>query len=111
MSLSGKVRLSDLPDSQRKSSTVYELTLLGQTPRPTYLRTQKDLEAFKIAYQHLLGRIVQEHGLIEGIDLFPAIPASVAVLCGRELLPKVHPGLRVFDYNKKSGGYTLQMEV
>jgi len=33
------------------------------------------------------------------------------VLCGRELLPKVHPQLRVFDFNKETGGFTFQLTV
>jgi hypothetical protein len=30
---------------------------------------------------------------------------------GRELLPKVHPKLRVFDFNKETGGFTFQLTV
>ena len=35
----------------------------------------------------------------------------VAVLCGRETLPKVHPALRVFDYDKANGGFVYQLTV
>jgi hypothetical protein len=111
LSLSGKIRLRDLPNDVRDSSTVYEMTLKDQTPQPTFLRYREELETFRIAYQELLGRIVEDHGLVRSIDCFPAVPAPIAVLCGRELLPKVHPALRVFDYDKTHGGFTFQLEV
>jgi len=111
LSLSGAIRLTDLPGAVRQDSSVYELTLDGPTPKPTYLRLRQDLENFRSAYQEALGTIVRDHGLLKTIDLFPAVPPPVAVLCGRELLPKVHPGLRVFDYDKRKGGFTFQLEV
>jgi hypothetical protein len=64
-----------------------------------------------VAYQELLGTIGQDHGRLDEIDFFPAVPAPVAVLCGRELLPKVHPRLRVFDFNKQTSGFAFQLTV
>jgi len=111
LSLSGSISLADLPADVRETATVYELTLDGRAPNPTFLRRRQDLEAFRVAYQELLGTIGQQHGRLEEIDFFPAVPAPVAVLCGRELLPKVHPKLRVFDFNKETGGFTFQLTV
>lgn len=111
LSLSGRIRLADLPLEIQAGATVYEITLDGQTPRTTFLRKKRDLDAFRVAYQDLLGDIVQTHGRIPSFDLFPAVPASIAVLCGRELLPKVHPRCRVHDYDKANGGFTFQLEV
>jgi len=111
LSLSGKIAISDLPEAIRDSSTIYELTLASGTPSPTFLRTRDDLDAFRLAYQELLGRVLQQHGPLESVDFFPAVPAPVAVLCGRELLPKVHPKLRVFDYDKGAGGFTYKLTI
>ncbi len=55
---------------------------------------------------HSVGR-----GSTDELDLFPAVPAPVAVLCGRETLPKIHPALRVYDYDKTQGGFTYQLTV
>jgi hypothetical protein len=109
LSLSGAVPLNALPKG--RSGTVYEITLQGATPKPTYLRTRRDLESFRLVYQEALGTIIQNHGLVKSIDLFPAVPAPVAVLCGRELLPKVHPRLRVYDYDKTKDGFKFTLEV
>jgi len=111
LSLSGTIPIKALPESIRAAAAIYEITLQGQSPAPTFLRSRQDLENFRIIYQEALGTITKNHGLVEAIELFPAIPAPIAVLCGRELLPKVHPRLRVYDYNKNNGGFTFALEV
>jgi SMODS-associated and fused to various effectors sensor domain/HNH endonuclease len=111
LSLSGTIPLKAIPQSIRESSTIYEITLRGQDPAPTFLRLRQDLEGFRVAFQEVIGTILKNHGLVPSVDLFPAVPAPVAVLCGRELLPKVHPRLRVYDYDKTTNGFTFKLEV
>jgi CBASS immunity sensor of nucleotide second messenger signals/HNH endonuclease len=111
LALSGTIRVRDLPVPVARDATIYVITLAGQTPRPTFLRTRRDLEGFRTTFQEVIGRIAKHHGRLRAIDLFPAVPAPVAVLCGRELLPKVHPALRVWDQDKARGGFTFQLEV
>lgn len=111
ISLSGKIPLEALPGPVRRENTIYELTLYRITPSPTFLRLRGDLERFRVAYLEALGEILQRHGLLNSIDLFPAVPASAAVLCGREMLPKVHPRLRIFDYDKSKNGFHFVLEV
>jgi len=111
LSLSGKVKSEALPPEINDQFTIYELTLANIEPNPTYLRQKGDLAAFKDAYQAALRTIGQDCGHIHAIHLFPAVPAPVAVLCGRELLPKVDPQLLVYDYDKHQGGFTPVIEV
>jgi len=111
ISFSGTITLKELPAEIDDAFTVYELRPKAVTPNLTLLRSRSDLEAFRLAYQEALGIIIRDHGLIGALHLFPAVPAPVAVLCGRELLPKVHPALAVYDYNKQKGGFTLQLKV
>jgi SMODS-associated and fused to various effectors sensor domain/HNH endonuclease len=111
LSLSGTGPREHLPQEIDSSFSVYELTLSDVVPDPTFLRTRQDLENFRIAYQSSLAAILKSHGKIDEIDLFPAVPAPIAILCGRELLPKVHPALRVYDYDKTQGGFTHQLTV
>ena len=111
LSLSGTIRPRDLPESVDGTYSLYKFTLNGRTPDPTFLRTRQDLENFRIAYPEALGKIVQNHGMVKEIHLFPAIPAPIAVLCGRELLPKVHPQLLVYDFDKQKAGFIYQLKV
>ncbi|HXL09019.1 MAG TPA: SAVED domain-containing protein [Candidatus Bathyarchaeia archaeon] len=109
--LSGTITTDDLPRHIDESFSVYELRAKDLTPDPTALRAEADLSSFRIAYQQVLGTIVRDHGLIDAIHMFPAVPAPVAILCGRELLPKVHPSLVVYDYDKTKAGFTLQLRI
>jgi hypothetical protein len=111
LSLSGTIALADLPADLPESATVYELTLADGRPRPTFLNQRRDLEAFRVAYQEAIASMQAAHGAIPAIDLFPAVPAPVAVLCGRELLPRVHPKLRLWDNDRQAGGFTFKLEI
>jgi hypothetical protein len=109
-SLSGRIDLGRLPDRTRDEFSIYEMTLDGQVASTTFLRTRDNLEVFRLAYQELIAVVSADHGRLEEVDVFPAVPAPVAVLLGRELLPKVHPKLRFFDQDQATG-WTYQMTV
>lgn len=93
------------------SSNVYEMTLGGSTPNPTFLKTRRDLEEFRNAYHLAVATMVKNHPKLKTLDLFPAVPAPIAVLCGRELLPKVHPAINVYDHQKNEGGFIYQLTI
>jgi hypothetical protein len=111
LSLSGTIHLEDLPPEIDKKFFIYEITLAGKTPNPNFLRIKEDLDRFKDIYQACLRTIMRDHGKLETIHLFPAIPAPIAVLCGRELFPKVDPSLRIYDNDKSKGGFNFSLEV
>lgn len=110
LSLSGTVELKDLPP-EFKNAALYELTLAGRTPSRTFLNTRADLANFRLAYIDALGEIAARHGVGEAISLIPAIPAPVAVICGRARHPKAHGPLRVFDMRRDKSGYIFRLEV
>lgn len=111
MSLSGTVPLNHLPPEINNSFSIYELTLDGSAPNTGFLKTRNDLEAFRAQYQIVLGTLEQNHPGLTRVHLFPAVPAPVAVLCGRELLPTIHPRLRVYDFQKASGVFTFRLDT
>ena len=111
LSQSGNIHLDSLPPQIDGGFTIYELTLSNIEPSPTFLRMREDLLSFKATYQAALRTILRDHGTIDAIHLFPAVPAPVAVFCGRELLPKVDPTLIVYDFDKRKGGFTQTLEV
>lgn len=101
LSLSGKIDISDLPSEIDKSFSIYEITLKNIPLSPMFLRLRESLNEFKEIYQVALRTIKANHGNIEKIDMFPAVPAPIAVLCGKELLHKVDPELWVYDNDKR----------
>lgn len=111
LSLSGMVSPSTLPPGIDGTFTVYEITLDGETPYPGCLRQREDLEAFRQLYRRFLADVKREHPEVSELHLFPAIPAPVAVSCGFDVLPKVHPTLVVYDHDRQHGGFILRLKV
>jgi len=111
LSLSGVVNDAMLPSEVAKHFTIYDLTLASSVPNPTFLRTRRDLDEFRNQYQLAIATIARGHPGISEMELFPAVPAPIAVLCGRELLPKVHPSLRVSDYDKHKKSFIYQLTI
>lgn len=108
MSLSGKVHR---PTDLSPNIAIYEVTLEGQAPNPSFLRQREDVTRFEYTYQQLLREIGTRHGEVERIHLFPAVPAPIAVACGRELMPKKDPVIVVYDDDKRYGGFRRILEV
>ncbi len=111
VSLSGTIEVQDLPEPARSQAQIYEIRLASDDPTPNCLRTVADLRSFGTAYQDFLGRLAADKGFVDEIDLFPAVPAPVAIMLGRDRLVKRHPALRVFDYDKANGGFTFKLRV
>lgn len=111
LSLSGKIQLEDLPSEVINDATIYEITLENDLPDPLFLNQKQDLINFSVIYQQTLRQIGTNHGKLDELHLFPAIPAPVAVVCGQELMPKIDPVLVVYDGDKRAGGYHRVLEV
>jgi hypothetical protein len=111
LSLSGKIAIEDLPSNLPGKSWIYEITLSGVAPNPGFLATKQDLESFRYTYMNALRQIATDHVGLREIHLFPAVPAPVAVLCGRELLPKVDPALLIHDFHKGNDGFTPTIRI
>lgn len=111
LSLSGFVQHEHIPKEVMANYHVYEIFLMNEKPNPMFLTHPDTLERFKKAYKNLIATLQSDHRGLKEISLFPAIPAPVAILCGRELLKKVHPSLVVYDMDKKSGGFYQTLTV
>jgi len=110
LSLSGRIPLEKVVAVTGEKATLYELTLKDQLPRPTYLRLRDDLARFAVAYREALATIRAAHPGLTELSVFPAVPAPVAVVIGRELLPKVDPVLLIHDFDNVNG-FQQRMKV
>lgn len=112
LSISGRIPLRNLPKTIDQSYWVYELSLNGTPPSPTAVGLRQDADNFRVAYRAMLQTIAQTHaGRLRALHLFPAVPAPLAILCGREILPKVDPPLLVYDYDINTGGFSFKLRV
>lgn len=94
LSLSGKIHKREAEDILGKNIAFYEIAI-GK-PETSFLKSRSQLESFREVYRKVLAEIRATHGKSD-IHLFPAIPAPIAVMCGRELIHKADPSLRVYD--------------
>jgi hypothetical protein len=97
LSLSGEVAETSLPRDIDHRYTLYEIAPKDVAPNRELVRLREDLIRFRRAYQHGLATILKNHDGVRELHLFPAVPAPVAIACGQELLPKVHPDLLIYD--------------
>lgn len=113
LSLSGKIDVADISSEIDESFSIYEITLKDTTLSPMLFGMKESLDGFKNIYQIALRTIKANHSNIQTINLFPAVPAPIAVLCGKELLPKVDPELSIYDNDKrnKNKGFNLILKV
>lgn len=111
LALSGAIDPKDLPPDISGDATVYEISLGNRARDRTFLKTRDDLDGFRLAYVEALGKIAAAHGVGTALNLIPAIPAPVAVICGRARHPKAHGPLRVFDMRRDKSGYIFRFEV
>lgn len=111
LSLSGRIPHSSIPNEIDTRFSLYELTLKGQEPSREFLRQRVDLLCFRRVYREALATILNHHDRLRELHLFPAVPAPVAIACGQELLPKVHPDLLVYDYVKETFKHAITINT
>lgn len=112
LSLSAALDLTRLPAAIDETYSIYEITLTKpMVPTPTFLRRREDVVAFRSVYQEAHAAILRDHGSLAVFDVFPAVPAPIAIVCGFELFPKASPVLRVYDHDQRRGGWVHALDV
>jgi hypothetical protein len=109
LSLSGNISTVDLPEDINGAFSIYELSPRNSAPNRELMRSHSTLVAFRREYQMLLRRIERDHKPLKEIHLFPALPISAAVTCGREILKDVTPSLLVYDKMESTFRLTLRV--
>lgn len=109
LSLSGKVHAREIEKALSSKMPFYEIAL--HQPLPTFLNARKFLLQFQKLYREVLNEIRKSHESVKEIHLFPAVPAPIAVACGRGLLPKIDPAFIVYDCNKQNGGFLPRLRI
>jgi hypothetical protein len=109
LSLSGKIHQDEVNKIFEEAPDLYEISF--NNPNPAFLRQRKHLQSFRNLYRGLLTKIREKYSKEVVIHLFPAIPAPIAVLCGRELLPKSDPTIIIYDHEKEQGGFIKTITI
>ncbi|TYB83590.1 SAVED domain-containing protein [Oceaniovalibus sp. ACAM 378] len=102
-----KLAISATVDDERirsvlgKEAAIWSITAKG--PHNDILRRQEDLAIYKTHLRRLLDRIKYHHGEGATINVFPVLPASVAVETGRARMPKADLPLMIYDQMSGKG--------
>lgn len=83
--------------------SIYQITIAD--PSPHFLNSKKQLEIFSYEYRKLLNQIQAEHGKKCKIIILPAVPVSIAIECGRIILPTKDPSIYVCEYDGDKGEF------
>jgi hypothetical protein len=71
------------------------------------VRRPEDVAAFAKLFRKTLDDIKLVHGEDVTVNVFPAVPVSIAIEAGRSWQPKAHASLAIYDQNWKLGGFAL----
>ena len=97
-----KLAISDIIGSDKyeklvsDNCSIYQITVAE--PSQHFLRSKKQLEIFSYEYRKLLNQIQAEHGKKCKIMILPAVPVSIAIECGRVILPSKDPNIYACEY-------------
>jgi len=109
LSISGKPAHTEVSNIIGRSIPVYEISVAN--PSPLFMDTREKLSGFRTAYRNILSKIRAKHGGNINIHLFPAVPVSVAVACGQEILPKADPAIHIYDFSRSQGGWRKTLKI
>ncbi len=99
--------LSDTIDKDKYANfiddtfSIYEITI--EDPSPHFLKNPKQLEHFSYEYRKFLNQIQTTHGHRCKVFILPAVPISIAVECGRVMLPTKDPEIFACEYYDQDG--------
>lgn len=109
ISISGVIDRKMVAAVVGKDCNLYEIR--AEIPGLDFLSSQLRLESFCREYRQLLAKIREKNGHKNELHLFCATPSPVAIECGRAVLPKVDPPIRVYDYNKRKDGFEYALTI
>lgn len=88
---------------------IYQITI--SEPSPHFLKSKRQLEVFSYEYRKLLNEIQAKHGKNCKIYILPAVPISIAVECGRVILPTKDPEVYACEYYSDQGGFQAVLQI
>jgi nucleoside phosphorylase len=106
LSISGPVDPSAVAAVLPQQHPQYEIRL--DEPHTSVVKTKVQLASFVRMWREVLDHIRETYGETVRVHVFPAVPVSAAVECGRRML-QVDPILRI--YNAMGGVYRYALSV
>ena len=109
LSLSGKILNEEIEHIVDSKFGKYEIYI--DNPRVDFLQASSQLEQFRSIYRSTITEIREKHGHDITIHLFPAIPAPIAILCGKELFHSIDPEIIIYQKDKTDGKFKSAISI
>ena len=109
VSISGVVDRKKVMEIVGDDCNIYEIA--ADNPGLDFLSCRLKLDLFCYEYRQLLTKIRSVNGHTQELHLFSAVPSPVAVECGRALLPKSDPPVKVYDLIKTTGCFVYALTI
>lgn len=109
ISVSGKIDRNGVAKIAGGKCNMYEIVAVN--PGLDFLSSRLKLKMFCYEYRQLLCNIRAINGHTKELQLYCAGPSPIAVECGRALLPKSDPPIRVYDLNKSKDGFLYALTI
>ncbi len=103
LSLSAKITHDRVRKALGEEISIWEITI-SDTPNNDFLKTESLLRDFRKVARLAYDKIKCHHGYAE-LNIFPAMPVSVAIELGRVWMPKVDMPMVIYDANKMKNDF------
>jgi SMODS-associated and fused to various effectors sensor domain len=104
-----KLGISATIDDSRITSVLGEncgiWSITAENPHNDIMRRQDDLSVYKRHLRSMFDRIKAHHGENAVINVFPAVPVSIAVETGRAWMPKADLPMQIFDQSREAHSF------
>lgn len=109
LSLSASIDNTRITNILGEEVSIWTLTI--KDPNNDFLKSREQLSLFRRTFSKLLDQIKLRHGQGVVLNLFPAVPVSVAVEIGRIRMPKADLSINIYDQNNKNNGFILAFNI
>lgn len=110
-----KIELSDTITDDRIISVLGEDTSIYSIkidhPDNDFVKSRKQIEDFGEKMKEAFREIKRVHGQEAILNIFPAMPVSLAVQLGRVWMPKADLSMTIFDQNRELGGFVKAIDI
>lgn len=109
LAVSATVTDERIRDALGQDTAIWSLT--AERPGNDVMRHPEDLAEYRRLLRGLFDMIKARHGEAATIEVFPALPVSLAVETGRAWMPKADLPMRIHDQNRKLGGFAPALTI
>ena len=101
LSISAFIGDEDIQNVLGEATSIWKITV--KNPYNDCIRNKNHLSDFRVIFRKTLNNIKATYGSAMAINLFPAVPVSIAIEIGRIWMPKADLPIIIYDRNRRKG--------